>query len=696
MLNELVRRVLSPAVAEFMGLNVKSTIGPFPEDATFQKSLWQLSGGAGRDSLEEPYKNSVWVYASINTRAKNAAKVPLRLYKRSEQDKPIESGPLFNLIRNPNPFMTHKVMIEAISIFMDLHGEVALLLKRPDITTTPVNIWVLNPKRFDMVYNKEKKAQVGWLYNGVSDIPLKTFEVLLLKYFNPYNDLRGLSPLEPAKLGVNQDYYAAKYNENFFKQGAKVGGFISVDGELDDKQFNRMINQFEERHQGYERAHRILLMEGGAKFTEAKLTQKDMEFIQLRKLSRQEIFAAYKVNEVILGFYSEVQSYEGIRMAHKAFWEESMVPHLGYIEDYLNDTLFLQIEKGQYMVKFDLATVGALHDDFKARIDTAKIMGTMGFPINEINRRLQLGMPEVPWGDVWWVPMGQIPADVAMEQAENPPDDPETPAVPSPGKPGKPVKPPETPDPTATPEDDANSKPKKPQKDDTMLWHRYITIQVRVEELMKSKIKKFMFEQRKMVLENIAKDKFPVFDYKTEVVKLQRLMGNLYAEALKLGAGMVTEELGEENKIIFKLEHPEVVKYLKARSDLIPAKIMGTIYKGLEKIFSKKELKDLYAESVRMLYNSVTKRIGLIARTESSAVLVVGRVIHMQRAGCRYHEWISSKHDSSRESHKNLNGKVVKIGDTFHEGIVLRYPGDLMAPVDEAIGCRCFTIMAKG
>ncbi len=676
MLKEFIRRSIIQAAEKYFGLTEK-TIVPFPNDSYFTRSLWR-SSDAYQDPLSEPYKNSIWTYAAINTIAKNAAKVPLRLYRRDALDTPIEQGNIYNLLRNPNPFMTNKVFIEAISIFLSIYGEAALLINRKDVTETPLTIWALSPIRFEIVFNETKNMMVGWIYHGLQDIPLKTFEVLLLKYFNPYNDLRGLSPLEPARLAINNDWYASKYNESFFKQGAKTSGFITVDGELDDKQFNRMIAQFEERHQGYERAHRIALLEGGAKFTETKITQKDMEYIQLKKLSREEIFAAYKVNEVVLGIYEDVQSYEGIKMSHKAFWEEAMVPHLGFIEDYLNDTLFLQIEHGQYMVKFDFATVGELHDDYKSRVETAKIMNAIGFPINEINRRLQLGMPEVPWGDVWWVPMGVSPATDIMDNAKDNSDD---------------KKPPK--EPVDDNEDGTGSDDTDQAKDDKkILWQRYLSTQFRLEELFRNKIKKFVFEQRKMVLENIAKDKYPVFDYNKEVAKLQRLMNSLYIEALRIGAAMIVEENGG-SPLQFKLEHPEVSKYLETRCGVIPSKIMGTIYKGLEKIFSRKEAKELYAESVRILYNSVTKRVGTIARTESSSVLVAGRVIQMQRLGCRYHQWVTARHDASRESHKELDGKVVKIGDSFVKGITLRYPGDLMAPPGEIVNCRCFTIMVK-
>lgn len=47
----------------------------------------------------------------------------------------------------------------------------------------------------------------------------------------------------------------------------------------------------------------------------------------------------------------------------------------------------------------------------------------------------------------------------------------------------------------------------------------------------------------------------------------------------------------------------------------------------------------------------------------------------------------SAKDDHVRESHQNVDGEVVEIGETFRNG--LRYPGDPAGPPEETVQCRC-------
>jgi HK97 family phage portal protein len=689
--------IIKRTVKKIGDLILERSVGPLKDDVSIMRSLRQMIGNNVVDMGNiKPYQDSIWVYASITTIARNLAKVPCLVVERDKPDKKVTSGAVYDIMRHPNPFMTTKLFLEAVSIFLNIYGEsITVMPGRKTVTETPKELWPINPSEFNPFYKKvgEATALIGW-ENNTSN-PTTKFsmnEILFLKYFNPYDRLRGLSPLLAAKLSIEQHYFSSLYNKNFFKQGVRTSGFITVEGELDDTTYNRILTQFEQDNAGVEKAHRVALIEGAAKFTESKFTQKDMEFIQLNRLSRTETFAAYKTNEIVLGIYDNIQSYEGIRAADKQFWEECMVPHITYIEEYLNETIFLQIEGGRYKIMFDLAAVGALHDDYKTRIDTAKIMTNMGFPLNAVNKRLELGMPDVPWGNTWFVPWGAVPVEAVLANpfGANSGQNTDTPTPPA--KPND--------DESDTEDDtDTEDKPSKPAQDmiddlSKQMWNRYLTAQLILEDMIRNKIKRYLFEQRKVVIEAIARDKTKLFDIERERDKLQRLLGSLYIEVMKSGAKMVVEELGEEEteNNMFNLEFPEVVKYLQIRLAFIPDKLLTRIYERLMIIFNSDNSKNVKAEEVRTLYNRLARSVGVISRNESSSVLVVGRIIQMQRMGIRYHRWISSRRVTSRSSHLNLNNKVVKIGESFMDTVTLRYPGDLMAPVHETSGCTCFTV----
>ncbi|MFH1684701.1 MAG: phage portal protein, partial [Candidatus Micrarchaeota archaeon] len=263
--------------------------------------------------LNKPYEQSVWVYSAVNAIATNISRVPFVIRRDigAGLSKKIEEGPIYDLFLNPNPLMSQRQLFEATMIFLSLQGEAIWILEgRENITQIPKEIWTFSPARFKPVQNKQGQV-VGWNYdNGTTElIPLANHEIIFFRYFNPYDDIRGLPPIKAAQESINQDYYATKYNTAFFKNSASISGFISVEGELTDEQFNRTLKQFEDRHQGYEKAHKIALLEGGGKFTPSTITQKDMDYILGKNMTKQEILASLKVNEVVLGNFDSVKCF---------------------------------------------------------------------------------------------------------------------------------------------------------------------------------------------------------------------------------------------------------------------------------------------------------------------------------------------------------------------------------------------------
>jgi HK97 family phage portal protein len=389
--------------------------------------------------------------------------------------------------------MTTKQFLNATSILLNIYGEAVLAMKRKNVTEIPQEIWPMNPSRWDEKIKKigEKDVLVGWEYTGSSTpIPFGFQEILFPRYYNPYssNGIRGLSPLRAAKLSIEQHFYSSKYNKNFFKNGVRVSGFISIPDSLEDDSYNRLISQFEESHAGVDRQHRVAIIEGGGTFSESRITQKDMEFIDLNKLSRIEVFATLHTNEVVLGIYDAVQSYEGMRQAYKQFWEDCMVPHVMFLEEFWNENFFKLVNGGRVRLKFDLASVGALHDDYKVRIETAKVMTNIGFPLNAVNERLELGMKPVPWGDTWYVPWGAIPVDQVLNPKTNP-NNPQN----NPNQGGE-----EQEDETDDSED-TTTEDNKPEDDELskQMWNRYVSSQLILEDIVRNKVKRYLFEQRK-------------------------------------------------------------------------------------------------------------------------------------------------------------------------------------------------------
>ena len=76
-----------------------------------------------------------------------------------------------------------------------------------------------------------------------------------------------------------------------------------------------------------------------------------------------------------------------------------------------------------------------------------------------------------------------------------------------------------------------------------------------------------------------------------------------------------------------------------------------------------------------------------IARTEihnahNNAVMKTYEALNVE-----YTQWVAADDDRTRESHAEINGEIIRMGDTYSNG--LAYPGDTSGDIEEWINCRC-------
>gem|GEM_PF-831509 len=259
-------------------------------------------------NLTQPYREHVWVYACVNAIAQNISGVPLLFKTGTRKDSQVlESHPLIDLFETPNPLMSWSQLIEATLIYLGLTGEAFYIMDRQSEKEIPKELWVVHPDRFKEVVDEKSGLISGWIYSkGTRQIPLQPHEVVFFRYFNPYNDYRGLAPLQAARAGIEQDFWASQYNTAFFKNSAQPGGVLETSGNLTDEEYQRLLAQWQDRHGGAPKAHAIALLEGGVSYKQTGLSQKDMDFLEQRKWNREEIMAAFKVPKGELGLYEDV------------------------------------------------------------------------------------------------------------------------------------------------------------------------------------------------------------------------------------------------------------------------------------------------------------------------------------------------------------------------------------------------------
>ena len=90
-----------------------------------------------------------------------------------------------------------------------------------------------------------------------------------------------------------------------------------------------------------------------------------------------------------------------------------MLPELSLFE--AEYRYYLRSEDGAF-VAFDYAGVPALQKDTPAMVEAAHRLWQMGVPASTAFETVGLSVPDVPQGDVGYVPLGVIPVGVSDEE----------------------------------------------------------------------------------------------------------------------------------------------------------------------------------------------------------------------------------------------------------------------------------------
>jgi len=667
------------------GLVAKTAPPVFSEAERLFMLSPRLLGQEVEGRLTQPYRQHGWVYAAIRAISQNIAGVDLLLYTGDRNDKRlIEDHPALELLDKPNPYMNAQQLMEATMTYLELAGEAFWIAERPSPRVLPKEVWCFDPRRFQEQVG-ENGLISGWEYKkGVKTIEFAPYEVVHFRYINPYNDYRGMGPIEAARLGIEQDYLASRYNRAFFKNYAQPGGFLETDESLLPEEYDRLLAQFNQRHGGATKAWKIGLLEGGVKYKAAGLSQKDMDFLEQRRWSRDEILAVFKVPKGEVAVYEDI-NYATARTQDKVFWTKTLLPKMSLVEWVIYDQLLDQAFGGKLWAEFDYGKIDVLEDDYKDKVETAVKMWSMGIPLNEINERLNMGLNDIEGGDVGYIPFNVTP----VEQKLNPPK-------PPPFAPGGP--PPEEPE--AEPEEEPEEEKAVRAVDEEAYWRTFVDLHSRLETRVLKKVKRFFFEQRALQL-RIIEEKLGkgierqldvgslLFPLGEEDERLRRVMWPLYIEIANAAGQALYTEMGLAGDL-FNVQDTEAIHALGTKLIKV-TRINATTREALRKtiteaLYEMESWKEI-SERIREVYNFASSRANTIARTEVGQSMMTARFHGMTHLGVEKIRWTCAMDERVRVSHLNLHGAETHVGTPFANGC--KFPSDPDGPASEVINCRC-------
>lgn len=254
----------------------------------------------------QKFQEHPWLHAACVRVAEDFASLKWTVWReRDESPGPdgkvprdlVRDHPLARLWKRPNGFMTGYNFRYLNQIYCEIAGESFILLDR---SIAPSEMTIVPAQWVTQVPTPEQPWYQAWLPNG-GRVNIPPENVIWIQIPNPLNPFgRGLGTARCVDDEINADDNAIKWNEAFWRNGAKPGGILMVPG-LGTDQEKRIREAWEQQHQGVFNAFKVAFLSytpgrdsnsGKPGFFDLSKSHKDLDFIEGRRQLRDIIIQA--------------------------------------------------------------------------------------------------------------------------------------------------------------------------------------------------------------------------------------------------------------------------------------------------------------------------------------------------------------------------------------------------------------------
>src|SRR5688572_4189920 len=279
-----------------------SSYGALQRIAAPQPTFYAASHGGATMAGSYAYAYSTIYRTQPNVRtvvdflARNIAQLGLPVYRRvSDTDRErIGNHPLAKLIRNPNPYTTRYRLFETLMQDLGVYFNAFWIKVRLDERTVGV---VRLPPEQVTVEGGIFPTNYKWNLPNGEYRDFAPSEVVHFGGYDPDNSLIGLSPIETLRRLLAEDFASSVYRAAYWRNNARPGMVIKRPKEAGRwgpdqvADYRRQLGEFE----GGPNAGRSLVLQDGMEPVWPPHSFRDSEFIPSRKLTREEVAAAYHV-----------------------------------------------------------------------------------------------------------------------------------------------------------------------------------------------------------------------------------------------------------------------------------------------------------------------------------------------------------------------------------------------------------------
>ena len=354
--------------------------------------------------ITQGYQKNATIYSLINLITKAATTIPFQVYeKTSENDykryKALTSGimdaasiqkasllqknalvelqdtELHKILERPNPAQSYNAWLTELIAFGKLTGNRYIYGIGPDTGANVgkfTELYVMPSQVMEIISSgiMEPVSKYKLEYNGTKYIDAS--EICHIKDFNPYYDgtgshLYGQSPLRAGLRSLTTNNEAVQTGVKYLQNQTARGLLTSEMGDINEVQAQQLKDKFKRQHQGSDNAGDIIITPNKMSWINFGLNASDISLIAQYNASIKDLCNIYNVPVQLLN-NTDSSSYNNMKEAKKALYQNAVIPELIKIKDELNR--WLAPKYGDKLcIEFDFSVIPEMQEETDKVVD---------------------------------------------------------------------------------------------------------------------------------------------------------------------------------------------------------------------------------------------------------------------------------------------------------------------------------------
>lgn len=538
-------------------------------------------------------------------------------------------------------------------------------------------------------------------------------DMIHVKLINSEDLAWGISPLEALANVQDGETMAMKYNKDLMHNSGRPSFVLTTEDPLSAKQRRDIRDALMEDTARSNTGLPLVLM-NGLKPVALGSTPVEMDYVESAFLDMTRICSVLGVPPVV-AMVSRDATLANVREFMRAFYTQSVIPMLKIICDaFTHYWIVPRFNKDgeEYRMYFDVSDISELREEMSEKIGMVPVLFDKGYTMNEINNILNIGLPEIPTGNIRQVSGHILDADGWEFNL---------PVAPG----GAPVNgsqigdgPTETggtvglrPDVTGDPTDPTLKKPqarKKPfgrksetkasEEDILRVWNSLETDRKILVKMFHKRVEKRLLEDLNSLIELPFLDSVSSVEFMGRFESKAREDWTRFFDRLWTDSSKVSLKSFEERNTLksqskaslTSREEMEIASIAAIRARQVVDTTSHWVIDFVTERLDRGDSPEIIVEALRVKIPELTLfRAQVIVENEVLAAVNYGNYIGAVQSGVyTLKTWRTQRDSRVRPTHQLMEGATELLSARYENG--LRFPLDPEGAASEIVNCRCF------